>query len=98
MQALSGKSGPAGAGKGESRLYLKFPSFAEERLDITIGFFAVTEAPFIRVPDQLPGNSGRYCTQREPLDVLGRDGELRYARCAALTGANPILLVIDATL
>src|ERR1017187_2436900 len=79
-------------------LNLQIPSLAKERFEKAVGLLVVAEAPFVRVPHQLSRNAEGDRTQREPLDVFRRDREVRYARGTALTGANPVLLVIDAAL
>src|SRR5271157_5246590 len=59
-------------------LQLHLPSFTGERLEVAVGFLAVAEAPFVRVPDELSGDAECDRPQCEPLDVLRRDGEVRH--------------------
>src|ERR1039457_839034 len=78
--------------------HLQFPALPQIRFEQPCRCLAIEEVPLVRIPVELPGYAERDRAQGEPLDVPGGNGEFRYARRAAFAGADPVLLVIDATL
>src|ERR1019366_5203859 len=78
--------------------HLQLPALPQIRLEQPVRRLAITEMPLVCLPVELPGNAERDRTQSEPLTVPGSSGEFRYAGRATLAGANPVLLVVDATL
>src|ERR1035438_291719 len=81
-----------------SVLHLQFPALPQIGLEQPVRCLAIAELPLVRIPVELPGNAERDRAQSEPLDVPGSSGEFRYTRRTTLAGADPVLLVIDATL
>src|SRR5690242_3429052 len=78
--------------------YFHLPTLPDKWLQIFVRFLVVREASVPAVPHQLAGHPQGDRAERQPLDVLRRRAELRDSRSAALTRADPVLLMVDAAL
>src|SRR5512137_1860304 len=70
------------------------PALAERRFDVLVGLGVVGEPHLRVIPLEFAFATQRDSSQREPFGERARDGEVRTRRRAALTGADPVEVML----